>query len=98
MSIPRLTEIMESITTIVSGTITLNGTAQRITADSIPCKYVLLYNPAGNNILQWGGSSVTTGHPGITADKDKKIEIDNVNKLYFKGTNLQNIGYAYFVQ
>lgn len=83
---------------LTSGVITLNGSAQRITTNSTPCKYVYLHNHTGNAVIYWGGSTVTTNHPAILADDGRAIEIDDVSKLYFVGTNGQYVGYAYSTQ
>jgi len=96
----RLVEIAEAILdgageTLTSGTIALTGGVQRISSTSIPCKSIWLYNHTGNDVLYWGGSTVTTNHPALAASTGKEIDINNVNKLYFKGTNAQHVGYAY---
>jgi hypothetical protein len=84
--------------TIVSGTISLAGTAERITTSATPCKYIHIYNHNGNDVVYWGSSSVTTNHPGIPADSGQTIEINDVSKLYIIGTASDNIGYAYISQ
>jgi hypothetical protein len=83
---------------IYSGYLTMTGSAQRITTNSIDCKYVYFYNHSGNNTVYWGGSTATTNHPAIPAGAGRTVEINNVNKLYVAGVSPQIVGYAYSVQ
>lgn len=93
LPIPLPTEEI-SPTDIIEGQFTLDGTAQQLPNE--PCKSVTFENPSTNNVVCIGHNNALTllnGYrlqPGATWS----IDIDNVNKAWVIGTNLQVISYG----
>lgn len=103
---PATSEDFNPPSTIGSGTTTITtaGTAVQLTATSTPCKYVMIASDEDNsgglaavgdaNVVAAAGSQRGILLPGPTP---RRIDIDNVNKLYVDAqSNGDKVCYAYF--
>ena len=86
---------------IKTGTLTMNGSVQQLTAASIPCKRLRLLAPVGttgtgtNTAPIFFGFDSTNLHDWIATDgsRDTYLHVDNANKLYLKGVGSDVINY-----
>lgn len=81
--------------TILQGTLTLDGTAQQLAAD-VSCEKVTVQAAPGNANNVFVGNSTLDGTNGgveLSPGSSYDFTVSNVNLIYVKGTNTETVTY-----